>query len=92
MFVRVFCFQSVFNVLTSTLLLPFLYLADMALLWVLYLAVTTLERVSDAGRLPADAVPYAKTLLYFGLAVDLIYSWTWANLVYLSPPRERLVT
>lgn len=78
--------------LTIGLLMPSLYLLDTGLLWLAYLAVMRLQEVRDAGKLPPDIVPIATAALYFGLAVDLVYNWTWAIAVYCDVPRELLVT
>lgn len=61
-------------------------------LWVQYLAVMRLQEVRDAGKLPDEAMPFAKTVLYVGLLWDCFYNLTWASIIFLDLPRELLVT
>lgn len=61
-------------------------------LLITYWAVMTLQRQRDNGGFTPRGERWAKRALYFGLALDLSYNWSWAIVEFLDIPREPLVT
>ena len=60
--------------------------------WVYYLAMCTLKRANDAGKLPKSIKPVAYLLLGLFLAVDCFFNLTVGTLSYLQLPGEFLFT
>lgn len=78
--------------ITTILLYPAFSLLCTLMLWRDYLAVESLRASRAAGRLPKEAQPYGKAILYYGLARDCFYNIFIATIWFLDPPRELLLT
>jgi hypothetical protein len=63
-------------------------------LWVHFLALMNLDRVRDAGRLPVDIEKgyEGRTVLGWGVWLDVSYNLIWATLEFNDWPRELLFT
>lgn len=61
-------------------------------LWVFYLAVMSLKRANDAGKLHKLALVLGLPVLIIGLLLDTIVNWVVMTVVFLELPKEALVT
>lgn len=61
-------------------------------LWMFYLAVMSLMRARDAGKLSRPAYILGLPILWTGLFIDCVVNIFVASVVFLEPPRELLVT
>lgn len=61
-------------------------------LWLWYLAVMSLKRARDAGRLSRVAYVMGLPILWSGLLIDCAVNLAVATILFLELPREWLVT
>ncbi len=62
------------------------------LLWVFYIAVMNIKRVSDAGKLTPFAKALALPVALVGITVDVATNWLVFTVVLLELPKETTVT
>lgn len=62
------------------------------LLWVFYIAVMNIKRVSDAGKLTPFAKALAMPVALVGITVDIAANWLVFTVVLLELPKETTVT
>lgn len=62
------------------------------LLWVFYIAVMNIKRVSDAGKLTPFAKALAMPVALMGITVDIAANWLVFTVVLLELPKETTVT
>lgn len=61
-------------------------------LWIFYLAVMSLKRAQDAGRLSISAKVFGYPVLFAGLVLDFFVNVTLCTALFLELPREMTVT
>lgn len=76
----------------STLLTAVAVLGGVFFLWLFYLAVMTLQRANDAGKISPVAYRLGLVVLYIGLALDFLGNVVVLTVLLLELPREWLVT
>ena len=61
-------------------------------LWLFYLASMSLIRARDAGSIQRPALILGYPVVAVALALDFILNMTLFTLIFVDPPREKLIT
>lgn len=69
-----------------------LWIGSAYALWLWYLAVMSLMRARDAGKLSRPAYILGLPILWSGLVIDVLVNVFVASILFFEPPRELLVT
>lgn len=67
-------------------------IAALYVLWIFYLAVMSLVRARDAGRLTRVAYCLGMPIFIFGLALDITLNWVVLTVVFVEFPQETTIT
>lgn len=67
-------------------------MAALYILWPFYLAVMSLKRARDEGKLTKVAYVLGAPILYVGWTLDVLVNWFVITIILLELPRETTVT
>lgn len=69
-----------------------IFIASTYILWMFYLAVMSLMRARDLGKLSRPAYILGLPILWVGLTINMLVNLFVAPLLFLEPPKELRVT
>ena len=77
----------------STILYSLLYsVVSLYALWIIYLAVMSLARAREAGRLSLAAMILGYPLFLFGAFCNILINWVVLTVLFLELPKETMFT